>query len=126
MDLDKQRCAVDRPDPACAVLAGVLAFHAVRVRQLIALQLTDVHDGRLDLSDRVVPLAEPVRQRMNAYLDYRQQSWARHGESAPVHSLPHRAHHHLDDTVLDPQTARYARSVDPRGPRLRSSPRHRR
>ncbi|MBY8862333.1 hypothetical protein K7711_38085 [Nocardia sp. CA2R105] len=51
------------PDPTGAALAGLLAFRASRVRKLITLQVTHIRDGRLHLADRIVPLAEPVRQR---------------------------------------------------------------
>ncbi len=43
--------------------------------QLRQLQLTDLHDGRLHVGDQVIPLAPPVRKRLTAYLDYRQQTW---------------------------------------------------
>ncbi|MFE9785206.1 hypothetical protein ACFYO7_07490 [Nocardia salmonicida] len=97
IDLDQLRSALNNPDPTCAVLAGLLAFHAVRVRQLIALRLTDVRDGRLYLSDRVVPLAEPVRQRMTAYLDYRQQNW-------PATANPHLFVHYRNANTTTPTT----------------------
>ncbi|MEU7628653.1 hypothetical protein AB0C34_01520 [Nocardia sp. NPDC049220] len=97
IDLDKLRSALNSPDPTCAVLAGLLAFHAVRVRQLIALRLTDIRDGRLHLSDRVVPLAEPVRQRMTAYLDYRQQNW-------PATANPHLFIHYRNANTTTPAT----------------------
>ncbi|MBF6207222.1 hypothetical protein IU483_24485 [Streptomyces gardneri] len=67
--------ALTSPDPTCAALAGLLAFHAVRVRQLITLRITDIHEGRVHLPDRVIPLAEPVHQRVSAYLDYRNSRW---------------------------------------------------
>ena len=69
------RAALDSADPARAVLAALLAFHAVRIYQLCALRLTDVRDGRLHVGDQVILLAEPVRQRLARYLDFRQQTW---------------------------------------------------
>ncbi|HKB29858.1 MAG TPA: hypothetical protein VKD26_03395 [Streptosporangiaceae bacterium] len=57
------------------MLAALLAFHAVRIYQLAALRLTDIRDGRLHVGDQVIPLANPVRQRIASYLDYRQQTW---------------------------------------------------
>lgn len=45
MELDKLR--EDLNSNAPATLAGLLAFHAVRVQQLQNLLATDVHDGRL-------------------------------------------------------------------------------
>ena len=46
-----------------------------RPRQLPRLRLTDIRDGRLYLPGRDVLLAEPVRERLAAYLDYRTRSW---------------------------------------------------
>lgn len=69
------RAALDSDNPACAALAGLLAFHAVRVRQLREIRLTDLHDGRLHLGEQVIPLAQPVRDRLSAYLDYRNRRW---------------------------------------------------
>ena len=63
------------PDPTTAALTALLAFHALRSGQLRALQLTDIRDGRLQLGDRVIPLAEAVRVRLAAYLDYRTTRW---------------------------------------------------
>jgi hypothetical protein len=75
IDLDKLRADLDSDAPATAALAGLLAFHAVRMWQLRQLRLTDLHDGRLHVGDQVIRLAEPVRQRVAAYLDYRQRTW---------------------------------------------------
>ncbi len=63
------------PDPTTAALTALLAFHALRSGQLRALLLTDIRDGRLHLGNRVIPLAEPVRTRLTAYLDYRNTRW---------------------------------------------------
>lgn len=57
------------------MLAALLAFHAVRIHQLAALQLTDIRDGRLYVGDQVIVLASPVRKRIARYLDWRQQTW---------------------------------------------------
>ncbi|MFC9432477.1 hypothetical protein [Nocardia sp. NPDC057030] len=62
-------------NPARAVIAGLVGFHALRSAQLRSLLLTDVRDGRLHLPDRTVLLAPPVRQRLAAWLDYRAQRW---------------------------------------------------
>jgi hypothetical protein len=75
VDLQALRGALDCADPARPVLAALLAFHAVRICQLCALQLTDLRDGRLHVGDQVILLAEPVRQRLARYLDFRQQAW---------------------------------------------------
>lgn len=72
VDLAALRAALDSPNPATAALTALLAFHAVRIRQLAQLRLGDLRDGRLHLGDRVVLLATPVRQRLTAY---RQRTW---------------------------------------------------
>lgn len=71
IDLSALRQALDSPDPTRAALCALLAFHAVRISQIRLLNLTDYRDGRLYLDDHVVVLAEPVRQRLDAYLDER-------------------------------------------------------
>jgi hypothetical protein len=75
LDLGKLRAALDSDNPACAALAALLAFHAVRSWQLCGLMLTDIRDGKLHLAAQVITLAEPVRQRLTAYLDYRNARW---------------------------------------------------
>jgi hypothetical protein len=75
LDLVVLRQALDSTDPTAAVLAAFLAFHAVRLRQLAQLRLTDVRDHRLHIEGQVVLLAEPVRDRLQAYLDFRARSW---------------------------------------------------
>ena len=42
-----------------------MAFHGLRSGQLRKLQLTDIHDGRLHLDQRTIPLAQPVRGRLS-------------------------------------------------------------
>ena len=42
---------------------------------MLALRITDIHDGRLYVGKRVIPLAQPVRDRLVAYLDYRNRRW---------------------------------------------------
>jgi hypothetical protein len=69
------REALDSPSPARAVITALLAYHAIAVRQLARLQLTDIRGGRLHLDDRVILLAEPVRDRVAAYLAYRAATW---------------------------------------------------
>lgn len=75
VDLTALRAALDADNPACAALAALLAFHAIRVRQLREMLLTDVHDGRVHLDGQTILLAEPVRERIAAWLDYRNQRW---------------------------------------------------
>ncbi len=75
VDLAGLREALDSPSPARAVISALLAYHAIRVSQLAQLQLTDIRGGRLHLDDRVILLARPVRDRVDAYLSYRAAIW---------------------------------------------------
>jgi hypothetical protein len=74
-DLAALREALDSPSPARAVITALLAYHAIPMRELARLQLTDIRGGRLHLDDRVVLLAGPVRDRVDAYLSYRAATW---------------------------------------------------
>src|SRR5262249_25588697 len=69
------RDVLDSPDPARALIAALLAYHAVRIHQLRDLKLTDFRDGRLHLDGQAILLADPVRGRLRAYLDHRGASW---------------------------------------------------
>lgn len=69
------RDALNSPDPARAAVTAIVAFHGLRSGQLRKLQLTDIHDGRLHLNDRTIPLAQPVRDRLSAWLAYREERW---------------------------------------------------
>lgn len=69
------RAALNSAHPASAAVAALVIFHGLRPAELRALQLTDVRDGRLYLTDRTLPLAEPVKTRLAAYLTYRHSSW---------------------------------------------------
>ncbi|WP_433678775.1 hypothetical protein [Nocardia sp. CA-119907] len=62
-------------NPARALIAGLVGFHALRSAQLRSLVLTDVRDGRLHLPDRTVLLAPPVRKRLSAWLNHRAERW---------------------------------------------------
>ena len=67
--------ALNSPDPACAAIAALAAFHGARTREVRFVHLADLGDGRLNLGDRTIPLAEPVRVRINAWLDHRARRW---------------------------------------------------
>ncbi|HEX5997240.1 MAG TPA: hypothetical protein VFY84_19035 [Jiangellales bacterium] len=75
VNLEVLRADLDSDTPATAALAALLAFHAVRMWQLRQLLLTDLHDGRLRVGEQTILLAQPVRERLAAYLDYRQRMW---------------------------------------------------
>ncbi|MBT2554541.1 hypothetical protein [Arthrobacter sp. ISL-5] len=59
------RDAMNSANPARAALTAIVAFHGLRSGQLRKLQLTDIHDGRLHLDQRTIPLAQPVRDRLS-------------------------------------------------------------
>jgi hypothetical protein len=75
VDLEMLRAALDSDDPVEALITALLAFHAVRLYQLTAIRLDDISDGRLRIGNQVIPLAEPVRQRLTTYLDHRARTW---------------------------------------------------
>jgi len=97
IDLVSVRDAFNSDDPTRAALAALLAFHAPRVRELRHLRLTDARDGRLHLPNRVVPLAAPARDRLAAYLDYRQRTW-------PNTANPYLFVHYRNATTTTPVT----------------------
>ncbi|OXM59571.1 hypothetical protein CF165_47070 [Amycolatopsis vastitatis] len=76
-DLALMKEGLTSPDPSRAVMTALLAFHGLSSGQLRNLRLTDIRDGRLHFDDRTILLAEPVRVRLTAYLNYRNQRWPR-------------------------------------------------
>ncbi len=83
LDTEAVRQALNSPDPAVALAVALVAFHALTRKQVCELALTDVVDGRLNLTGRSIPLAGPVRVRLAAWLDHRAHTW------------PHTANPHL-------------------------------
>jgi hypothetical protein len=75
LDTDAIRAVLDDPDPAKALAVALVAFHALTLPQIHAIQLTDLRDGYLHLDRRRIPLAAPVRVRLAAYLDHRARRW---------------------------------------------------
>lgn len=75
LDTDAIRAALNSPDPASALAVALVAFHALTGRQLRAVRLTDIADGRLTIDGRIIPLAAPVLPRLAAWLDYRTATW---------------------------------------------------
>jgi hypothetical protein len=73
VDTSVIRAALNSPDPARALAVALVAFHGLSARQIRAILLTDVRDGRLTVEQRDIPLAGPVRVRLGAYLDHRGQ-----------------------------------------------------
>jgi hypothetical protein len=76
------RAELNSPNPALALAVALVAFHALTGKQVRDLLLTDIADGRLRLDRRNIPLAAPVRTRLAAWLDYRNQTW-------PASANPH-------------------------------------
>lgn len=74
-NLEPVREALNSPNPARAALTALIAFHGLRTGDLRNLELTDIRDRRLHLSDRAIPLSPIVQQRVRAWLDHRQQRW---------------------------------------------------
>jgi len=72
---DKIRESLLSPNPACAALTALATFHGLRAGELRNMHLTDLADGRLRLGNRTILLAEPVRVRLAAWLDYRNRRW---------------------------------------------------
>ncbi|WP_156959410.1 hypothetical protein [Nocardia sp. BMG51109] len=56
-------------------MVALTAFHALRSGDLRTIRLADIRSGRLYLSTRVIPLAEPVRVRIQAWLSERERRW---------------------------------------------------
>lgn len=81
-DLDAVRDALNSADRARAALAALVAFHGLRNNQRRDLKLTDIRDRRLQLDGRAIPLAEPARRRVVAWLNERNQRW-------PTSTNPH-------------------------------------
>jgi integrase len=77
MDTDLIRGALDSANPAIALAVALVAFHGLASNEVRNLQLTDIVDGRLTLGNRMIPLAEPVRVRLSAWLDHRARTWPR-------------------------------------------------
>lgn len=77
----RQALAAD-DDPLRAAAAALLAYCGLEPRQLPRLLLIDIRDGRLHLPGRTVPLADPVLDRVAAWLDERQRCW-------PMTANPH-------------------------------------
>ncbi|WP_291756879.1 hypothetical protein [Cellulomonas sp. 73-92] len=75
MDTALIREHLNSPKPVIALAVALVAFHALTAKEVSELLLTDIVDGRLTLDGRVIPLAQPVRERLARWLDYRQQKW---------------------------------------------------
>ena len=119
IDLIKLRTAIGANDPARAAVAALLAFHAIRVKDLRALQLVDVRDGRVHIGELTVPLAQPVRDCLAAYLDYRNESWPNTinphvfiNRRSATHTRPVNANWFRDTLGMPPEAVRRDRILD--------------
>lgn len=75
MDLQVLREAVNSDQPVRAAMAAIVAFHALRTGEVRDLKMTDLRDGRLLINARSIVLAQPVRERIAAWLDERSRRW---------------------------------------------------
>lgn len=105
------RAALESPNPAAALMAALLAFHGLQARELRGIKVTDIRNGRLHLTNRVVPLAGPVRVRLTAYLNHRQQTW-------PRTANPHLFIHRNTAGTLKPYGSRWAQILLGMSPRV--------
>lgn len=75
LDTAAVRAALASSDPAVALAVALVVFHALTNLQVRRVQLTDIADGRLQVGDRSIPLADLVRPRLRAWLDHRAKTW---------------------------------------------------
>ncbi|WNE93886.1 hypothetical protein PS467_00280 [Streptomyces luomodiensis] len=73
---DLRQILQDQTAPRAA-LSALVIFHALTSRELRTALTTGLRDGRLFLPNRTVLLADPVRDRLTAYLDHRNSRWPR-------------------------------------------------
>ncbi len=75
IELDHVREALNSNDPVRAAITGLIAFHALRNGQVRRLMLTDIRDGRVQVDDNRIVLAEPARHRLDTWLTERARRW---------------------------------------------------
>ncbi|WP_154676332.1 hypothetical protein [Amycolatopsis benzoatilytica] len=75
MELTKVREALNCGKPVREALAALVAFHALRSSELRRLLLTDLHDRRLHIGQRTVPVAPHVQEKITAWLNERARRW---------------------------------------------------
>ncbi|WP_198955739.1 hypothetical protein [Frankia sp. CcI49] len=99
-DVAAIRRGLNSPNPTRAAVVALVAFHGLRPGHLLRLKLTDVRDGRAYVDGRTIVLAEPVRERLAAYLNERRRRW-------PNTANPHLFIHHLSATRTEPVGRRW-------------------
>lgn len=97
---EKIRESLLSPNPACAAMTALATFHGLRAGELRNMHLTDLADGRLQLGQRSILLAEPVRVRIRAWLDYRNKRW-------PTTGNPHVFLNHRNSSRTTPVGGRW-------------------
>lgn len=97
---EKIRESLLSPNPACSALTALATFHGLRAAELRNMHLTDLADCRLQLGKRSILLAEPVRVRISAWLDYRNRRW-------PTTANPHVFLNHRNSTRTTPVGGRW-------------------
>lgn len=75
VDLTVIDAALHDTSPARAAVVALAIYHGLNAGQLRNIELVHLHDRRLHIGTRVVPLAEPVHQRVAAYLTERERRW---------------------------------------------------
>jgi hypothetical protein len=119
VDLGGVRAAVDDDQPARALIAALLSYHAIRVLDLRVMHTTDIHDGRLRVDRHTIPLAVPVRACLAAYLDYRNTTWPNTinphlfiNRRSATHTRPVNTNWFRDTLGIPPQAVRRDRILD--------------
>jgi hypothetical protein len=115
VEVDVLRKVLHDQEGPRAALAALAIFHALSSGQLRSLKTTDLRDGRLFLPNRTVLLADPVRLRLAAYLDYRNHRWPRTANPHLFVSRPQAAGG-AGQPRLDQRRARHAHQPTARGP----------
>lgn len=75
VDLTQINAALNDASPARAAVVALAIYHGLNAGQLRNIELVHLHDRRLHTGTRIIPLAEPVQQRLAAYLTEREQRW---------------------------------------------------
>jgi hypothetical protein len=100
LDVRTLRRTLTTDDPSAAACASLLIYHGLRPRQLRALRLVNLIDGRLRVDDRTILLAPHARDVLKAYQEYRDRRW-------PVTSNPHLFVNHITAKGLNPTTGKW-------------------
>lgn len=75
LDRSALRHALDNDRPVSVAISALAIFHGLSTSDVVGLTLTNVHDGRLELSNRSIPLAARVSVALAQWLDERNGRW---------------------------------------------------